>query len=464
MAPTQYSSKLFQFVMRRSRHLSTQVSQTYRQATIAAKWGLESAAATVYGVWRWSQHRWQQLQLTAQETSSASAPPTARLLASVKAAAPKGWQAVRLRLRLLGRRPQPRISANTAIRNLLKEARSPASDILVPTQSSGSLQTGVRAIATDLTTGRLAWVTATDLVVLDRDAHCALAQKISEALAYAGQGLPTMSPSESRLIPWQRQARTTQILSWIWQAVLHFFHQNGQPLPPPPESLRQSQPDQALEPAAPAPAALSDQAASRQPAIAAPYLKSQLILWQAHASTAQIFSWIWQAVLHFFNPNNNPLAASPQPCRNPQPEQTLSSSAAAAALSGTVSQPPGQSAAIAAPNSVKPNVPVLPEPAPTSVSVPPPRWKWISSQEKTATLALATAASSTPSSTAETAQNAAEKPSMADWVDVSATPTGYSQSFLGWLLVSLDKVFTRIEQAVIAVWTKLVEIVRRYLF
>ena len=218
MASSPYRSKLIRFAIRQTHRLKAQTGQAWRWAQCTTAWSIQTVATTVNSCWQWVYRSWQQtyqmvqgrastwLKLTAAEQPAILAEQSATL---AEQSVTSGAQ----------------IPADTPIRRILAwghEATAPlALSCVVDAQPSQIL-----GIATDLATGRLAWVTMEAVVVLSETANGLLQKQIIWELADYGYRL-RQAQRWINLNRWSYGAAGARILAWIWQAVLYFFGSRG---------------------------------------------------------------------------------------------------------------------------------------------------------------------------------------------------------------------------------------------
>jgi hypothetical protein len=259
MASSPYNSEVLRFFVRQTHRLKAQAGHTWRWAKVATIWSAQVVGATAQGVWQWTRQGWRLAQptlqagaaallnLTREMLSARSTPatltadaPIRHILAAAQVAeianpapeplptidaapssrGPTGtsakrfpWQPLRAFqrnfLRWMPLRQWRFLQSPTA----QLSPRGAASPVTAPQ--------GAQGIASDLATGRLAWVTAQDIIVLEEAAHAMLAQHIDTELVDYDRHQRRLQRRQP-LTTWSQQT-VTHLQAWIWQAIVYFF-------------------------------------------------------------------------------------------------------------------------------------------------------------------------------------------------------------------------------------------------
>ncbi|NER84133.1 MAG: hypothetical protein F6K42_32265 [Leptolyngbya sp. SIO1D8] len=251
MASSPYSSQALRFVIRQTHRLRSQATQTWRQTKLATTWSMQIVTATAYAGWRWIQGGWHQVfQLAHAVTSSCIqlaavaqrtfSSPELPVDAPIRKILRQPYEPSSLASRLQ-HQPSPSTTATSFklthcfswmarwktqcqcfnIRNFrLPQVQNPS--LLTPTVRILLPPEGVKGIATDLATGRLAWVTPESILVLSEVEHSQLQKQIVWELTDTGYR-QRKTKQQGHLAPKGYSMNGARILVWIWQAILYFF-------------------------------------------------------------------------------------------------------------------------------------------------------------------------------------------------------------------------------------------------
>ena len=402
MASSPYHSKVLRFVRSQVRSLRYRAAQTWGWTQVSVVWGVQIATAIAAGSWQWTRRGWHQIWALAQGIES--------------------------RLKL--------IDATQAEGTLppIPSTDIPICQVLTWAEEAFPTTLSQRRLATDLATGRLAWVAQETQEVLNEQEHHIVHRRIVYELAAHGYWQKQTSQRKS-LILWHVQRLSAQTLAWIWQAVLYFFDKGrGQAHILPHQS-------NASLPLAAEPGSLMAKGQS---------------LWPRNAcwENTRIFHRIQQAIYYFFGPvGHNTLEPRLTPLHS---SGTLTLSLAI--LPGILGW--GSSVVVWVRRTLRrwvsgiglamysdsgathllQNLPgQVPSANEDRAIAPSTRLdSLISSGPQTATLPISTSVA--PSATC---------------LDVPATVIGYDQSLLVWLLTWVDKVLVWLEQLVVSIWHRL---------
>ncbi|MEO1295459.1 MAG: hypothetical protein AAFW75_06580 [Cyanobacteria bacterium J06636_16] len=191
MAASPYRSKVLRLVLSHVRQIRRQTIHTWRWAKLRTVWGVQRTIAIAHATWYWSQNQWRQIAHSARamiaEGSTPDDSPQSSPLASQGPA------------------------ADTPICQVLAWA-----DTSLPTAIA------CQGFATDLATGRLAWVTSNAIVVLDNETHASLHKQITLRFSEYDAQQPLGQP-QTLLTRHSERMHGARILAWIWQAIAYFF-------------------------------------------------------------------------------------------------------------------------------------------------------------------------------------------------------------------------------------------------
>lgn len=456
MAPPLYNSEILQFVIGQSHRLRAQVAQAWRWTQVATVWGIQVVVATAYGGWYGVRTGWRlghQLVQTVKgawlklgesrqsdksfpqlssdtpirhilaltlETGVATTPPpistqSQPFPALVRSQGQRLWAGFVQGLTSLSRRIQ------------IAPARPPATtaNLLPPLE--------VRGIASDLATGRLAWVTATTVVVLDAPAHRALQQRIIWELADYGY----------RWRQWQRRQRRIQGHHHGLAQVL-----NRMGLPWPDGWGNNASQKRAL------PGAVTTDLAVQ--GWAGALVRRGRLLWRRWPSLEHlpVPAWLWQAIGHFLSIRSDRALASNWDRLGRVGTPTFSLTV----VPGLITL--GQSLSTWFQRCFRPwctglslgfwpqtpvAQPPLPEPAAPSLAPLPVPSSGLSVACFDDSIWMGTAGA--------TPITMGMAPDLAGtWLDVPATLVGYGQSPLVWLLTRLDWALVQLERLAAWLW------------
>jgi hypothetical protein len=480
MASSPYNSEVLRFFIRQTHRLKAKTGQTWRWAKVAATWGAQVAGATASGLWQWTRQGWQFARPALQASGTGfgkltrwlmrSLPAPAALtadspirhilaaaqVADISESAPESLQptdeAQSFR-DLTGTltKPSPWHPWRAIKRNFLRwvplrrlRLPQPPPAQLSPQECGSPLTVpqGVQGIASDLTTGHLAWVTPQEIIVLEAAAHAMLAQRIEVELAAYDRQRRQLQRRQ-HLATWSQQS-VTHVQASIWQAIVYFFgnpdnQSSALPDGQPAASLVSRRQRGILQPWA---------TALRQPGQA---VMPPLEAWK----TSSIYHLICQAFEHFFGAQQPVLLDTRS--GDPAVEALIpvgSSSFSLVLLPGLVEL--GQSiggwlkralrrwfpAVSVAPHAeilltepaVLNQAPILSQ-APLTISSRLPRFQPVM-------VGVGNAAMTTPTSAGISTT----------WIEVPSTPIGYDQSLLVVLLTGLDWLLTQLEKGIVWLW------------
>jgi hypothetical protein len=250
MASSPYKSEVLRFFIRQTHRIKANAAQVWRWTKVTTVWSAQAIGVTAYGLWRLAKQGGRLTQPIFRASASQFGKLTGRVRQSFLA---------------------PRIATDTPIRRVLKAAQAkdslhPLGDMqqpaeafvvkgetrtsqLLPSFKAGvlswlahllpgrlQLQTlqlpdqssdlpavskPVEGVASDLATGRLAWVTANDIAVLDETTHTQLQQVIVSELAVYDRQMCQLQRRQ-QFVRWSGY-QMAQVKAWIWQAIVYFF-------------------------------------------------------------------------------------------------------------------------------------------------------------------------------------------------------------------------------------------------
>lgn len=411
MASPFYRSTLFRLIGQQARRLRSSAGQGYRWAKLSALWSLQCTAAIAVGCWQWGRQRWQQLQGAVRKGTRIE--PVAAAEQPLQPGTAPATDA-------------PIVQVLAWIRD-----RSPGDGCTGEALSAATKPPQVQGIATDLPTGQLIWITSTHRVNLSSAEQVTLQTRINEALADYDEQLALAKD--------MARPRRAWILSWLWQAITYFFGGHPQTVCLGHGDISQSQ--------LPAP---TDALTEGHPGS---------LQQQTSFKPREVLRWIQMAIAGFFEQRERRFGGGEPQTGQLSGQSTLALTLLPGLMTGgplaatwirqTLSQ------RIARPGTVRPRGLAVIKVSQRSLStIGPPASSRLSFKADQHSEALAAPVAVPPADIATAV-------STSSYVEVPAIDLGAAPSFLGWLLVALDRACLVIEQGLSRLWHSLKRIFNR---